>query len=62
MFLPKFLIADNSEYPENVYVVHTEKPRFVLDVDSEEVKWFGAEPDGDDEVEDLTRQALAFLR
>lgn len=60
MFLPKFLIADNSEYPENVYVIHTEKPRFVIDVDSEEVKWFSPEPEGDDEIQNLLQQALAF--
>ncbi|MCD7973138.1 MAG: hypothetical protein LUG18_10830 [Candidatus Azobacteroides sp.] len=36
MQLPKFLIADNAEYPENIYVVHTEKPRFILDIDTEE--------------------------
>lgn len=60
MFLPKFLIADNSEYSENVYVIHTEKPRFAFDVDAEEFKWFGTEPDGDDEIEELKQQALAF--
>lgn len=60
MFLPKFLIADNSEYPENVYVIHTEKPRFALDVDSEEFKWFSPEPEGDDEIQQLLQQALAF--
>jgi len=60
MELPKFLIADNSDFPENVYVVHTQKPRFVIDIDSEEIKWFGNEPDGDDVIVELTRQALAF--
>lgn len=60
MFLPKFLIADNSEYPENTYVVHTEKPRFAYDVDSQEVKWLGPEPEADDIVDDLISQAAAF--
>jgi len=60
MFLPEFLIADNSEFPENVYVIHTEKPRFAFDVDSEEFKWFGPEPEGDDEIQELMRKALAF--
>jgi len=60
MDLPKFLIADNSDFPENAYVVHTQKPRFVIDVDSEEIKWFGNEPEGDDVIEELTRLALAF--
>ena len=40
MELPRFLIADNEEYPENTYVLHTEKPRFILDVDSEALDQF----------------------
>ena len=44
MIIPKFLIADNSEYPENVYVVHTETPRFIIDIDSEEIEWLDVEP------------------
>jgi len=60
MFLPKFLIADNSEYLENTYVVYIEKPRFAYDVDSQEVKWLGPEPEADDIVDDLISQAAAF--
>ena len=28
MKLPKFLLADNSDFPEDLFVVHTEYPRF----------------------------------
>ena len=27
MKLPKFLMADNSEFPEDLFVVHTEYPK-----------------------------------
>jgi len=48
MILPKFLIADNDEFPENVYVVHTEQPRFIIDVDSEEYEILdGSDPDNE---------------
>lgn len=40
MEIPEFLIADNSEYPEKIYVFHTEYPMFLLDVETEEVEWF----------------------
>ena len=48
MKLPKFLLADNSEFPEDLFVVHTEYPRFVLNVEEEEVEWFH-DLDGEDE-------------
>ena len=48
MKLPKFLMADNSEFPEDLFVVHTEYPRFILNVEEEEVEWLD-EPEGDDE-------------
>ena len=38
MKLPKFLLADNTEFPEDLFVVHTEYPRFILNVEEEEVE------------------------
>jgi len=37
--LPKFLIGDNTDQPDTVYIVHTHYPRFILDLDSEEIEW-----------------------
>lgn len=54
MILPKFLIADNEDFPENTYVVHTEKPRFILDVDTEEYEIL------DNSITDETRMAELF--
>ena len=48
MKLPKFLMADNSEFPEDLFVVHTEYPRFILNVEEGEVEWLD-EPEGEDE-------------
>lgn len=48
MKLPKFLLADNSEFPEDYFVVHTEYPRFILNVEEEEVEWLD-DLEGDDE-------------
>ncbi|MBS3993708.1 MAG: hypothetical protein KGZ87_08330 [Bacteroidetes bacterium] len=39
MNLPKFLLADNSEFPEDLFVVHTEFPSFILNVATDEVEW-----------------------
>jgi hypothetical protein len=35
MNAPKFLLADNSAFPDDIYVLHTESPRFLLNVDTE---------------------------
>lgn len=60
MELPRFLIADNSEYPENVYVVHTQLPRFIVDVDSEDVEILDGSDVEDEVLQDLVEQALGF--
>ncbi|PWG04469.1 hypothetical protein [Polaribacter aquimarinus] len=40
MNLPKFLLADNSNYPEDIFVLHTEFPRFMINLKDDEVEWF----------------------
>lgn len=66
METPKFLIADSSEFPEKIYILHTDFPRFLLDVESEEIEWFDAleeEPDVELETEiaDLLEMAYEFF-
>ena len=39
MDFPKFLVADNTDLPEAVFIVHTEFPAFVLNLENDEVKW-----------------------
>ena len=40
MDLPKFLLADNSNYPEDIFVLHTEFPRFIINLKDDEIEWF----------------------
>ena len=40
MELPKFLLADNSNHPEDIFVLHTEFPRFMINLKDDEVEWF----------------------
>lgn len=60
MKLPKFLIADNDDYPENTYVVHTEKPRFILDVDSEEYEILDGSDENDKNLDKMLEEAFVF--
>ena len=65
MDLPKFFIADNSELEDEIFILHTEFPRFLLNVSNDEVHWF-EEFDSEDEKElathtsDLIEQALKY--
>ena len=66
MELPKFLIADNSDFPEKIFILHTEYPRFLLDVETDDVEWFEdlsdeeESEDFDTEVANLIEMALDF--
>lgn len=40
MNLPKFMLGDNTDHPEDIFVVHTEFPRFVINLKDDEIEWF----------------------
>lgn len=65
MELPKFLLGDNTDYPSAIFVVHTEYPRFVINLENDEVEWleeFAREDEREleSETENLIAQATDF--
>ncbi len=65
MELPKFLLADNTDYPDAIFIVHTEYPRFVINLQNDEVEWleeFSKEDEQElaSEAESLIEAATAF--
>ena len=40
MEIPKFLLADNTDHPSSIFIVHTEFPRFIINLENDEVEWF----------------------
>ena len=62
---PKFILGDNTAMPDAMFVVHLEYPRFVLNLDNDEVEWL-EEFDEEDtkeleaESENLIEEAIAF--
>ena len=62
---PKFILGDNTDMPNAMFVVHLEYPRFVLNLDNDEVEWL-EEFDEEDtkaldaESENLIEEAIAF--
>ena len=68
IMLPKFLLADNSqESQDTIYIVHTEKPRFITESDIEDfwsnqkIHWIDQKPKSEKEIEDLLQAAESFL-
>lgn len=39
MELPKFLLGDNTDYPDAIFIIHTDFPRFVINLANDEVEW-----------------------
>ncbi|WP_103070774.1 hypothetical protein [Aquimarina sediminis] len=39
MDFPKFLLGDNTDYPDAIFVIHTEFPRFIINLQNDEVEW-----------------------
>ena len=60
MELPKFLIADNSVFQDALFIVHTEYPRFILNVSNDEMHWL-EEFEKEDQVE-LEEESTALIK
>ncbi|MDC6390278.1 hypothetical protein PP182_16430 [Maribacter sp. PR1] len=65
MELPKFLLGDNTDYPSAIFVIHTEYPRFVINLEDDEVEWLEEfskedEKELESEAENLIEAATAF--
>lgn len=63
--LPKFILGDNTDYPNAIYVVHTEFPRFIINLENDEVEWLEDFDQHDQreletEAENLINQANKF--
>jgi hypothetical protein len=65
MELPKFILGDNTDFPDAIYVIHTDFPRFIINLENDEVEWL-EEFDAEDqkeleaETENLIQQATDF--
>jgi len=39
MILPKFLLADNTDFPDDIFVIHLEYPRFVVNLKDDKIEF-----------------------
>ena len=65
MELPKFILGDNTDLPSAIFVIHTEYPRFIINLEDDEVEWLEDftkedEKDLESETQSLIEQATVF--
>jgi hypothetical protein len=65
MELPKFILGDNTDWPNAIFVIHTEYPRFIINLEDDEVEWLEDftkedEKELESEAESLIVQATTF--
>lgn len=65
--IPKFLVGDNTDHDDSVYIIHTEYPRFVVNLEDDQIEWFDnieKENDADaaSEIQTLMQQAEEFYQ
>ncbi len=65
MTLPKFILGDNTDHPEAIFVIHTEFPRFIINLQDDEIEWLEVFDDHDQKViesetENLIQEATDF--
>ncbi len=65
MEIPKFLLGDNTDFPTAIFIVHTEYPRFIINLENDEVDWLEDfttedEKELETEAESLIQQATNF--
>ena len=65
MELPKFILGDNTDLPNAIFVIHTEFPRFIINLEDDDVEWFEDFDQHDEkelelETEILIKEATAF--
>jgi hypothetical protein len=59
MQIPKYLLGDNTDFPNAVYVVHTEYPRFIINLENDEVEWL--EDFSEEDEEELSSEAASLI-
>lgn len=64
MKIPKFLLGDNTDCPDDIFIVHTEYPQFIINLINDEIEWLddikGDEVELANEIKDLIEQASVF--
>ena len=65
MELPKYLMGDNKDHQDAIFVIHTDYPRFIINLVDDDIEWLESFERTDEEelaieVAALIEEASAF--
>ena len=65
MDLPKFILGDNTDFPDSIFIIHTQYPRFILNLENDSIKWLESFSESDEEelvtkTKELIEEASMF--
>ena len=64
MTIPKFLLCDNTDHPDDIFIMHTEYPQFIINLLNDDIEWMdelrGDETEIANEIARLIDDASAF--
>ena len=59
MELAKFILGDNTDFPDAIFIIHTEFPRFIINLENDDVEWLEEFDEHDQkELENETEQLI----
>ncbi|BAO55764.1 hypothetical protein [Nonlabens marinus] len=59
MNIPRFLIGDNAHYPEDIFIIHMDYPRFIINLKDDEVEFLEEiEKKDKEELEEETKTLI----
>ena len=59
MQLPKFLLGDNTDFPDDIFIVHTDYPQFIINLVNDEIQWL--EDVTGENQEELTNEVNSLI-
>ena len=65
MAIPKFILGDNTDFESAIFVIHTDFPRFIINLEDDQIEWledFDAQDEDElvSETKNLMEQAYPF--
>jgi hypothetical protein len=39
IMLPRFILGDNTDHPDDIYIIHTEYPKFIINLADDSIEW-----------------------
>lgn len=65
MAIPKFILGDNTDFESAIFVIHTDFPRFIINLEDDQIEWledFDAQDEDElvSETKNLMEQVYQF--